>query len=311
MRATPADWAMLVALGLIWGAAFMATKIATADFTPLTLAGFRLAVAAGVLALVLALRGERLPGLGDAEARRFWAAALAVAVLSNAMPFTSLAWAQRHVPSSLAGVLMATVPLFLLPIAHLFVPGERMTLRRTAGFLLGFAGVCVLIGPAALEGLEAGAGAEARLRPLAIGGCLLAAFGYAAGSVVSKRAPQLGLLRFATAALILAALLTLPLALVVEDIALPSAESVAALAYLGVVPTALATVFLLSVIRSAGPSFLANVNYHVPVWAVVLGAAVLGETPSPRLGVALVLILAGLAVAQNLVGLRRGAVPRG
>ncbi len=311
MRATATDWAMLLALGLIWGATFPITKIATADFTPLTIAALRLSLAAVTLFAVLALRGQRLPGVGEPGGRAFWGAALAVAVLANAMPFTSLAWAQRHVPSGLAGVLMATVPLFLLPIAHLFVPGERMTLRRTAGFLLGFAGVCVLVGPAALEGFEAAAGSETRLQPLAIGGCLLAAFGYASGSVVAKLAPQLGLLRFATAALILAATITLPLALAFEAVAVPSPAGIAAIIYLGLMPTALATVMLLTVIQSAGPSFFANVNYQVPLWAVVLGAVALGETPSPRLGIALVLILAGLGVAQNVVGLRRGAVPRG
>ncbi|MEM6422313.1 MAG: EamA family transporter, partial [Pseudomonadota bacterium] len=87
--------------------------------------------------------------------------------------------------------------------------------------------------------------------------------------------------------------------------------TVAAVLYLGLGPTAIATVMLLAVIRSAGPGFLALVNYQVPLWAVVFGVSVLGETPSPRLGLALVIIVLGLAVAQGVLGLRRGGHARG
>lgn len=306
MHATPRDWALLGGLGLIWGAAFMATKVATADFAPLSLAAGRLAAGALALGLVLRLTGGRLPGPG---ARAFWLSALGVALLSNILPFTALAWGQRHVDSALAGVFMATVPLFVLPLAHFLVPGERMTLRRVTGFLMGFTGVLVLIGPAALAGLGEGQG----LALLAQGACLLAAFGYASGGIVAKRAPPHGLLVFGTAALGLAAAIAVPLALWQEAplTRLPTIEGAAALIYLGLLPTALAQVMLLAIIRSAGPGFLSLVNYQVPVWAVLFGALVRGEAPSPRLGLALALILAGLAVAQVRVGLRRGAQPRG
>ena len=141
---------------------------------------------------------------------------------------------------------MTTVPFFVLPLGHLFVPGERMTARKTAGFALGFAGVAVLIGPAAM--LELGSGDVLTL--LAQVACLGVAVGYASGSIVSKRAPQLGLLRFAAASLLAAALMTMPLALAVEDPfgAAPGLPALGAVLYLGLVPTALATVMLLLVL---------------------------------------------------------------
>ena len=309
MQATPRDWALLMGLGMIWGASFMATKVATDDFTPLTLSGLRLTLAAVTLWAVLRLSGQALPGLATRRERLFWLAAAGMAFFSNALPFTSLAWGQRHIDSALAGVFMATVPLFVLPLGARFVPGERLTARKAAGFVLGFAGVVVLIGPSALAGIGAGP----PLALLAQGACLAAAFGYASGSIVSKRAPQMGLLRFGTAALIIAACMTLPMAFVLEDPlgARPGWREVAALTYLGLVPTALATLMLLTVIGSAGPGFLSGVNYLVPVWAVLFGWAVLGETPSPELGIALVLILGGLALAQARLGLRRGGHARG
>ena len=307
MTPTLRDWALLFCLGVIWGAAFMATKLATVDFAPMTIAGVRLGVAAITLTTVMWLRGDRFPGIATARERKFWLAALAVGFLANALPFTTLSWAQRHIDSGLAGVLMTTMPLMILPLGHFFVPGERITLRRLTGLLLGFAGVSVLIGPDAFRSLGSGGS----LALLAQMGCFLTAFGYASGAIVSKRAPQLGPLRFGAAALILAALMTIPLALVFESPLAPSATGLAAVLYLGLVPTALATVLLLTLIGSAGPGFLSLVNYLVPLWAVVFGVTFLGETPSPRLGVALVLILLGLTVAQSRLGLRRGGHVKG
>ena len=303
------DWLFLLALGAIWGGAFMGTKIATADVPPLSIAGVRLGLAAVAMLGLLALRGEGLPGPGTPRAGAFWLHAVGVGIASNALPFSLLAWAQGHIPSGLAGVFMSMVPLFILPLAHVFVPGERLTWRKAAGFFLGFAGILVLIGPGVLAGLGQGGGI-ALLAQLA---CLGVALNYATGSIISKRAPDLGLIRFAAAALLIATLLTVPLALAVErpDPLGWSVESWTALVYLGLLPTALATLMLLSIIASAGPGFLGLVNYQVPVWAVVFGVVFLGEDPSPRLWLALVLILAGLTVAQNLTGLRRGGHARG
>jgi drug/metabolite transporter (DMT)-like permease len=201
------------------------------------------------------------------------------------------------------------MPLIILPLGHFFVPGEHITLRRVIGFLIGFAGVGVLIGPDAFRSLGAG-GSVAVLAQVS---CFLAAFGYASGSIVAKLAPQLGPVRFGAASLILAALIAVPLALALESpfAGTPSPAGLAAVFYLGLVPTALATVMLLTVIGTAGPSFLSLVNYQVPLWAVVFGVTFLGETPSPRLGIALVMMLLALTVAQSRLGLRRGGHVKG
>jgi drug/metabolite transporter (DMT)-like permease len=309
MTPTPRDWLLLFGLGVIWGAAFMATKLATVDFAPLTIAGLRLGIAAITLTTVMWLRGDRFPGFSTPRERQFWQAALAVGILANVIPFTTLSWAQRYIDSGLAGVLMTTMPLVILPLGHFFVPGEHITLRKLAGFLIGFAGVAVLIGPDVF--LSLGSGGSVAV--LAQASCFIVVLGYASGSIISKRAPQLGPLRFGAAALIMAALITVPLALALESplAAVPSLTGMAAVLYLGLVPTALATVMLLTVIGSAGPSFLSMVNYQVPLWAVVFGVTFLGETPSPRLGIALVMILFALTVAQSRLGLRRGGHVKG
>ncbi len=78
---------------------------------------------------------------------------LVMAILGNVLPFQLIAWAQLHIASSMAGVLMAVMPLFVLTLAHFFVPGARLTPLRIAGFVMGFIGVVCVIGPDALRGL--------------------------------------------------------------------------------------------------------------------------------------------------------------
>lgn len=299
MKASPRDWLLLACLGLIWGASFPTTRVATEAFEPLSLAALRLVIGAAALGFVLIMRGEWLPPLSE---RRFWLFAIGGAIFTNAAPFTLLSWAQRHVDSGLAGVAVATVPLFVLPLAHVFVAGERMTWRKIVGFLIGFTGIVVLIGPDVLAGI----GGEATIA-LAQLACIATAFCYASGSIIAKKAPQLGLLRFGAASLILAALMMTPAALIAEgapDITASTSGLIAVL-YLGLIPTGLATVFLLTVINSAGPSFLSLVNYQVPIWAVIFGATFLGERVGWELGAALLLIFVGLAIGQGLVGMRR------
>ncbi|MEM1277276.1 MAG: DMT family transporter, partial [Pseudomonadota bacterium] len=147
MKATPRDWFLLSSLGLIWGCAFMATTVATHDFETFTLSAARLAIGTLALVAILAWRGETLPGFRNSEERRFWLFAFGEAITAYAIPFTLLSWAQRHVDSSFAGVVVASVPLFILPMAYFFVPGENMSWRKVIGFLLGFLGIVVLMGP--------------------------------------------------------------------------------------------------------------------------------------------------------------------
>jgi drug/metabolite transporter (DMT)-like permease len=168
-----------------------------------------------------------------------------------------------------------------------------MTPRRVAGFVVGFVGVVLLVGGG---GGSAGADGAVGLARFA---CVAASCSYAVGAIVTRLAPPGPYLAFAAAGLLIAAALILPLALIVEGVpAFPPPAALAGVVYLGVLPTALATVLLVYVIQSAGPSFLSLVNYQVPVWAVLIGMVVLGEELPPQFIAALALILAGLAVSQ-------------
>src|SRR6056297_1574722 len=145
----PVNWLRIAFLGVIWGASFLFTALALREVGPLSLAAARVTLGAMFLVALSFARGTKLPPLRGGNAGRIWAFALAMALFSNAVPFSLLGWGQQVVASGFAGVCMSAVPLLILPLAHVFVPGERLTLRRLVGFVMGTAGVVVLIGPAA------------------------------------------------------------------------------------------------------------------------------------------------------------------
>ena len=285
---SPLAWLLLVVLGLIWGGSFLGVAFGLRGFGPLSIAAIRISVAAVILVAIVLATGTGLPPPGTARGRRIWLHCVGMGVFSNALPFALLSWAQEQVTSGFAGISMAVVPLLVLPLAHVFVPGERMSWAKVAGFAVGFAGVVVLIGP-----VGGGAGI-ARLA------CIAASCSYAVGAIITRMAPKGPFLAFGAGGLLVAAVLIVPPALAIEG--LPGAvplEALLGVLYLGIFPTALATVMLVFVVQSAGPSFMSLVNYQVPVWAVLLGLLFLGEALPPQFLGALALILAGLALSQS------------
>lgn len=287
------SWLLLVFLAVIWGASFMGGKIGLTGFGPFMLAAVRITIAAAALTAFSSIMGRGLPKWRAPNGPRIWAHCLGMALFTNAIPFTLLAWGQLRVTSGFAGITMAVVPLLVLPLAHFFVPGERMGRWKAFGFGVGFVGVVILIGGGALGSRGGDLEGLARLA------CVGAASCYAIGSIITRLTPDVSTLSFSSAGLLIAAFISMPIALLVEgppqDM---NGQAIAAVLYLGLFPTALATVVLVTIINTAGPSFLSLVNYQVPVFAVVFGVVLLGESlPGQFLG-ALVLILAGLALSQ-------------
>ncbi len=285
------DWLLLAALVAMWGSSFMFIKLGVATVPTSTLVAARLILGALILLVVVYLRGARLPPFG-----KVWGYYTILALLGNCIPFTSITWGQQRTDSALAGILMAVMPLATMVLAHFFVKGEHMTRNRVLGFILGFAGIIVLMGPSALDKISSQS--LATLSQLAI---LFGALCYAGNSVLTRiLARGDDVLVASTAMLLIASVIALPVALMVDQ---PwkiqaSAASFWAIVWLGVGPTAIATVVYFKLIASAGPTFMSLVNYMSPAVAVFLGVALLGETPGLHAYVALALILLGIAVSQ-------------
>ena len=287
---SPRDWALLLALVAMWGSSFMFNKLAVATVPPATLVAARLTLGAITLLVLLYSRGLELPRFG-----RIWGAYALLAFVGNALPFFLIAWGQQFIASALAGILIAAMPLGTLVLAHFAVSGERMTLNRTAGFALGFAGIVLLMEPAAVAGF--GGRAIEIVAHLAV---LAGALCYSANSVLARLMVKSDFLCAATGTLLVAALLMLPVALLYDApwTLQPSASSVASIVWLGIGPTAIATICYFALIGSAGPTFMSLVNYLSPPVAVFLGVALLGEQPGIVAYTGLAFILLGIAVSQ-------------
>jgi len=289
----PVNWLRIGFLGVVWGASFMFMTLALGSVGPLLLAAMRIALGAVFLVGLAHAMGIGLPPRRGPDAGRIWLFALAMALFSNAVPFTLLGWGQQVVASGFAGVCMSAVPLLILPLAHIFVPGEHLTWRRLAGFVLGTGGVVVLIGPDAFASTGKDFELLAKLACVAAAGC------YATGTIFTRLCPDVDRVSLSAAVLLLASVILLPVALIVEG--LPEdldMIGVIAVVYLGILPTGVAQIVLVQVNREAGPSFFGLVNYMVPVWSVIFGALILSEPVPPSLLSGLALILFGVALSQ-------------
>jgi len=286
-RQTLANWTMLLALTVLWGSAFAFTKVAVGGLPPELVVGGRLALASALLFTVVLATARRLP-----RGRRLWLSFGLIALFGNVLPFSLITWGQGFIDSGVAGILMAVMPLMTLGLSHYFVAGERLTPLRVLGFLAGLAGVVVLMGPEALGQLVRGGGdLIPMLAVLAGAGC------YSVAAVLARLRPDSDALGSAAATTLFGTAMMLPFALDAgADLALAATAGAqwAAVAVLGVFSTATATVIYFRLIRTAGPTFTSQMNYLIPLWAVLIGVVFLGESPEPRHLYALGLILSGL-----------------
>lgn len=306
----PREWALLLTLSVLWGGSFFFTALAVKELPPLTIVVLRVGLAALILLAVNRLMGISMPQDG-----RVWAAFFAMGFLNNVVPFCLIVWGQTHIASGLASILNATTPLATVVVAHLLTRDEKMTGSRLAGVIIGFLGVVVMLGPKVLDGL--GTNVVAQLA------CLAAAISYACAGVFGRRFKRMGVapMLTATGQVTASTLMLLPVMLVVDrpwTLAVPSLTAWGAVIGIAALSTALAYILYFRILATAGATNLLLVTFLIPVSAILLGVAVLGEHLDPEQMVGMVLIAAGLAAIDGrllrLVGnmvIASAAVPAG
>ena len=285
------DWLTLIALAVIWGAAFLFISVAVNEVEPLTYVWLRLSMAAAAMWLFLWWRGESA-GLP----RAIWGSILVLALFNNAIPFVLFGWGQTHIASGLAAILNATTPIWGVVVAHLFTQDEKLSGRKLAGVTLGFAGVTVMIGPALLGSI--GNNVLAQLA------CVTAALCYAFAGVWARRYRALGVspMSVTTGQLTAGALVMLPLALLVDRPwldAMPSLQAIGAITALALVCSAFAYILYFRLIDRAGATNALLVTLLVPPVAIFFGSLVLHEVIEPRDFAGLGLIALGLAAIDG------------
>jgi drug/metabolite transporter (DMT)-like permease len=278
-------WLAFLALGVIWGMPYFFIKLAVNEISPVWVAWGRLLCASLLLLPIAAWRGQ-LRGI-----LRHWRVIVPFALVELVGPFYLIALGEQRVSSSLAGILLAGVPLVVVIVAPLMGVHEKVGARRLVGLFTGLLGVFALLG------LDIGGDSRGWL---GAGAILLAAVGYAVGPLIVQR-HLAGVDSLAVVAASVAVgfiVLTIPAILTVPA-AMPSAVALSSVAILGVVCTALALVLFVYVISRAGASRAAVVTYINPAVALILGVFILDESFGVGPAVGLLLILFGSWLATG------------
>lgn len=279
------NWGLLIVLVLLWGTSFMMVSISVRTIDPLTTVTGRIVIGAIIMLIATYARGQRLPFTWKA-----WAAFSLLGFMGNSLPFFLITWGQQTVSSAIAGMLMATMPLITMVLAHYSLNDEKLNRFKLLGFAVGISGVILLLGPV-FEG-----GQLAVISSLAI---FLAAACYAVNSILIRKLPGFGPMVGACGVLIMAALMLLPVWLMDQSsYANATPASILSVIWLGIGPTALATIVLFKVIERAGPTFLSTINYLIPVVAFFCGAWLLSEPVGWQHYLALLTILGGIAITR-------------
>jgi drug/metabolite transporter (DMT)-like permease len=294
-RATPVEWLVFVALGIAWGSSYLFIKIGVETLTPFTLVAGRLAIGAGVLALVMRFSGQPMP-----RQRSVYLHLVVVALLGIVIPFSLITWGEQSIDSGLAAILNGTVPLFAIVLAAMVLVDEPITVNRLFGLAIGFAGVVVLTSP----GLGDGSGGTLQGEVALIG----ASVSYGAAGVYARRTVR-DVPPIASALLEVgfAFLITLVLASLFEDPLATriQASTVLAVVWLGLIGSGLAFIAFFFLLGRWGATRTSLVAYLLPVVGVILGVAVRGEVVTLPVLTGMALIIGGVALANSRYGHRR------
>ncbi len=297
----PIEWGMLGLLSIFWGCSFFFIEIALRGFHPFTVVVLRVTIAAIVLVCVVYLSGQRLPSTFG-----WWWPYLILGAVNNAIPFSLISWGQTRIDSGSAAIFNATTPIFAGILAHFLTSDEKLAARKLVGMLVGFLGVYLMMKPELRDGLS--------WRGLGQAAVLGAALMYALGGIFAKRFRGDPPLVTATAMLICASIIMLPLAVAVDSpwLARPPLQAVGAVVALAVVGTATAYVLFFRILSTAGATNVLLVTFLVPIGALILGVGVLGESIHPGEYAGMALIFLGLISIDGRVFryFRRKEAPR-
>lgn len=279
------------ALALIWSSSYLAIRVGVAEIAPLAMVSIRMVIGATVLVVILRFSGHGIAISG--HALRLY---LVSGVMGSALPFALISYGERHVGGGLSALMMGIAPVATVLLAPLVHRDEKLDGHKLAGVAAGVAGLSFLFGPSALEGV----GQNLYSQVLILGAALC----YAFNTLFVRKYADLPPLQLATGALVAGAILTLAFALLSIQ---PShlldglSWSIASFSviYLGIFPTALATLLFFHLVPRIGAARVSQVNFVVPVAGSVLGVVVLHEPFKIAYLVAMVLVLLAVYLVSH------------
>lgn len=298
MTMSASQWALLMLLGMLWGATFFFNGVAVRELPVLTIVLARVGIAALVLIPFVWLARIRFPRTPSE-----WAPFVGMSILNNVIPFAVMLLGQTYISSSLTSVLNATTPLWTALIAHAFTQDDRLRANKVIGVLIGVAGVAILMGPELLRGSTANV--------FGMSCVLLSAVFYGISALWSRRLRGNPPMLTACCQMIGSAVIIAPPALLIERpwlLPVPSLHVIAACFGLAVFSTALAYMVFYRIVAVSGPSNAMLVTLINPLGAIALGVLLLGETMlTNQIAGAIVIGSALLVIDGRVLGWNRKA----
>jgi len=271
-------WALLA---LIWSSSYAAIKLGVESISPLTLVAVRMLIGTSLMLILLRVKSLSLPT--DPRSLSIF---FISGIMGSVVPFSLIGFGEIHVESGLAALLMGIAPVVTVLLAPLVHPDEKLTPSAVAGICIGTLGLIVLVGPESLNGLGSHLAGQAAI--------LGAALCYAFTTLYVRKYASRPALEMAAGSMLTGTVVIVIAALILESPThLPhaSAQSIIAVLYLGLFPTALATLIYFYLVPRIGAARMSQVNFVVPVVGAFLGVIFLGEILKPTAFVALALIL--------------------
>jgi len=282
------EYVFLLLLAVIWSASFFLIKVGVETIPPFTLTACRLAIAALIFCIFLAIKREWIPL--HPQALLLY---VVTGALGNSLPFVLISWGETHISSSLTAICMGIMPISTFVLAHLFIAEEPITKRKSMGLGLGFSGLMTLVGVSALSGIG-----EHLIGTLSVlGGALC----YSFTTVFVRLRPAFTPYKMATGTTLCATLFSIPLAFLFENPLLvqPSTQSLVATLILAVFPTAIAAILYFRIIRALGATVFSQINYLIPVLGSLWGVLLLAESLNREMLLSLILVLCGIYLIQT------------
>ena len=289
------NFILLIILSAIWGSAFFAIKVGLNDFSPTSVASLRLIIASIFLLFLFYIQKKDI-----IFTKEVIFLLIIIGIIGNFIPFYLISWAEQFIPSSTAGMLMAIGPIITLVMSHFLTKNEKFSLMKFISIIIGLIGVFFIFNINSLNNILNNSSVDILAKLLVI----LAAFGYMLSNIIAyEKLNDIDSFSITTFATTFGAIFSLPF--FVYDLSINDfnydfeINSVYAIIYLGIFPTAIAFQFRYYITKTSGPVFLSYVAYLIPVFAVIWGYILLSEKIGLQSLIGIFLILLGVYLGQN------------
>jgi len=282
----------LILLSAIWGSSFIAIKISVEFINPISVASFRLIIGALFLFFIFIFTKYSFN-----LSKKNIILIIIIGIIGNFIPFLLISWSEKYIQSNTAGLLLSVGPIFTLILSHFLTKDDKFTFLKFISIIIGLVGAFFIIGFDTILNLSSGE-SKNLIPKISI---IIAALGYVISSIIAYNIKNVDTISLTTFVTISAALISIPF-MIYAEVNYPSKinfNSIIAIVYLGLFPTAIAFQLRFHIISKAGPIFLSYVAYLIPVFAIIWGYIILNEKINLDIMFGVVLVLFGVFISQK------------